>query len=311
MEDAQFILAQQLFHQVQQLQSACRQVGAVVDLFGTAAHAPPVIHRPGTAAVVVPGAVKNGADDLNIEGFPFPHRQAQRLQRAVRPTAAQTVIPVGTFRLLPAVGIENVHVRAVREIQRVGRVWQAGPAQQHPRAGAHRLEAQCEGVDCRRDAVHRVGRHIAHPIGAGKRTGQQAQQVGHLIGAGIVGAHQRMRRVQRAVQDAGLGVLGRHLQAGRVHPGTGGEDHIRVVVGYVLQDLFRVHLRVHILPAGNRQPVRKFLFQRRTALVVVAHPGAVLGIVLMQEHHLELTGPGAENVQLGQQRLAGALGRLQ
>ena len=120
-----------------------------------------------------------------------------------------------------------------------------------------------------------------------------------------------MRRVQRAVQDAGLGVLGRHLQAGRVHPGTGGEDHIRVVVGYIFQDLFRVHLRVHILPAGNRQPVRKFLFQRRTALVVVAHPGAVLGIVLMQEHHLELTGPGAENVQLGQQRLAGALGRLQ
>ena len=72
MEDAQFILAQQLFHQVQQLQSACRQVGAVVDLFGTAAHAPPVIHRPGTAAVVVPGAVKNGADDLNIEGCLSP-----------------------------------------------------------------------------------------------------------------------------------------------------------------------------------------------------------------------------------------------
>ena len=219
-EDAQVILTQHLFHQIQQLQSACGQAGAVADLFRTAAHAPPVIHGPGSCGIVVPRAIKNGADDLGVKGIPPPHRQAQRLQGAVRQAAHQTVIPVGTLRLPVVAGIENFHIRPVRKIQRVGRVRQAGPAQHHLCVRAHGFEPLRIGVHRRRDAVHRVCRHIAHAVGLGQHTGQDAQQVGHFIRAGIVGAHQRMRRVERAVQDAGLGVLGRHLQAGGVHPGT-------------------------------------------------------------------------------------------
>ena len=149
--------------------------------------------------------------------------------------------------------------------------------------------------------------------GLGHDTGQHAQQIGHLIGAGVVGAHQRVRRVQRAVQDAGLGVLRRHLQAGVVHPHAGGEHHVRIVVGYLLQYLLRVHLRVHILVAADIHLVREDLGQRIAPLVMRTHPCADLGVVLVEEHHPQLTGllAGAEDIQLGQQRLCGALGRFQ
>ena len=156
-----------------------------------------------------------------------------------------------------------------------------------------------------------MGGHIAHPVGVGQGTSQQAQQVGHLIGSGVVGTHQGVGRIQRTVQDADLGVLGRHLQAGGVHPGTGGKHHVYTVVGQLLQCLLGVHLRVHVLQGGGGQPVREGLFQGVPALVVVPDPGTVLGVVLVEEGHLQLTGLGAEDVQLGQQRLAGTGGRLQ
>ena len=187
---------------------------------------------------------------------------------------------------------------------------QAGPAQHDLCLRPHGLQALRKGVDRRRDAIDRVRGHIAHPLGLGQHTGQQAQQIGHLIGAGIVGAHQRVRRVQRAVQDAGLGVLGRHLQAGGVHPGAGGEHHVGVVVGHFFQHLLRVHLGLNVLLAGDEHPVRESLRQRFAALVVGTHPGAALGVVLVQEHHPQLTGPG-EDVQLGKQRFARALLGLQ
>ena len=43
------------------------------------------------------------------------------------------------------------------------------------------------------------------------------------------------------------------------------------------------------------------------------HPCADLGVVLVEEHHPQLAGllAGAEDIQLGQQRLCGALGRFQ
>ena len=127
---------------------------------------------------------------------------------------------MGAFRLAVIPGIEDLHILPVGEIQRVCRVRQAGPAQHHLCVRAHGLQALRIGVYCRRDAVHRVCRHIAYAVGLGQYTGQNAQQIGHFIRAGVVGAHQRVRRVERAVQDAGLGVLGRHLQAGGMHPGT-------------------------------------------------------------------------------------------
>ena len=40
-----------------------------------------------------------------------------------------------------------------------------------------------------------------------------------------------------------FGVLGRDLQAGGVHPGAGGEDDVRMVMGYLFQHLLCVHLR--------------------------------------------------------------------
>ena len=51
-----------------------------------------------------------------------------------------------------------------------------------------------------------------------------------------------MGRTEGTVQKAGLGVLGRDLQAGGVHPGAGGEDDVRVVVGHLFQHLLCVHL---------------------------------------------------------------------
>ena len=115
-----------------------------------------------------------------------------------------------------------------------------------------------KGVDRRRDAVHRVRGHIAHPVCLGEDTRQHPQQVVHLKGARVVGAHQRVRGVQAAVQDLGLRVLGCHLQAGRPHPDAGGEHHIRIVVGHFFQDLFRIHLRGHVFPVGDDEPVAKF-----------------------------------------------------
>ena len=127
---------------------------------------------------------------------------------------------MGAFRLPVIPGIEDLHILPVGEIQRVRRVLQAGPAQNHFCLRPHSLQALCKGIYRRRDAIHRVCRHIAHAVGPCHHAGQHSQQIGHFIRAGIVGTHQRMRRVERAVQDAGLGVLGRHLQAGGMHPGT-------------------------------------------------------------------------------------------
>ena len=108
-------------------------------------------------------------------------------------------------------------------------------------------------------------------------------------------------------------MLRRHLQAGVVHPHAGGEHHVRIVVGYLLQHLLRVHLRVHILVAADIHLVRKDLGQRIASLVMRTHPCADLGVVLVEEHHPQLTGllAGAEDIQLGQKRLCGALGRVQ
>lgn len=167
-----------------------------------------------------------------------------------------------------------------------------------------------KGVDRRRDAVHRARGHIAHPVRLGEDTRQHTQQVVHFIGARVVGAHQRVRGVQAAVQDFGLRVLGCHLQAGRPHPDAGGEHHIRIVVGHFFQDLFRIHLRGHVFPVGDDEPVAKFRLEGLDALFVAAHPGARFGVVFVQEDHLELAGLLAEDVQLAQQRLAGGV-RLQ
>ena len=167
-----------------------------------------------------------------------------------------------------------------------------------------------KGVDRRRDAVYRVRGHIAHPVRLGEDTRQHTQQVVHLIGARVVGAHQRVRGVQAAVQELGLRVLGRHLQTGRPHPDAGGEHHIRVVVGHFFQDLFRIHLRGHIFPVGDDEPIAKFRLEGLNALLVAAHPGARFGVVFVQEDHLELAGLLAKDVQLAQQRLAGGV-RLQ
>ena len=108
-------------------------------------------------------------------------------------------------------------------------------------------------------------------------------------------------------------MLRRHLQAGVVHPHAGGEHHVRIVVGYFLQHLLRVHLRVHILVAADIHLVREDLGQRVAPLVMRAHPRADLGVVLVDKCHPQLTGllAGAEDIQLGQKRLCGALGRVQ
>ena len=195
----------------------------------------------------------------------------------------------------------------------MGGIGLAGPAQPDTARRAHALQSLCKGVDRSGHAVHGVCRHIADVPGLGHDTGQHTQQIGHLIGAGVVGAHQRVRRVQRAVQDAGLGVLRRHLQAGVIHPHAGGEHHVRIVVGYFLQHLLRVHLRVHILVAADIHLVRENLGQRLAPLIMRAHPCADLGVVLVDKCHPQLAGllAGAEDIQLGQKRLCGALGRFQ
>ena len=84
-------------------------------------------------------------------------------------------------------------------------------------------------------------------------------------------------------------------------------------MGYLLQHLLRIHLRVHILVAADIHLVREDLGQRIAPLVMRTHPCADLGVVLVEEHHPQLTGllAGAEDIQLGQQRLCGALGRFQ
>ena len=81
-------------------------------------------------------------------------------------------------------------------------------------------------------------------------------------------------------------------------------------MSHILQHLLRVHLRLDVLFAGDEYPVRERLLQRFDALVVGTHPRAALGIVLVQEHHLQLAGL-CKDVQLCQQRFAGALLRLQ
>ena len=172
--------------------------------------------------------------------------------------------------------------------------------------GPHGAQAPGKGVDGRRYTVNGVGRHIAHPVGQIQDARQHSQQVVGLIGAGVIGAHQRMGRVQAAVQEPGLGVLGRYFEAGGPHPDAGGEHHVRVVVGHLFHDLLRVHLGGDIFPVGDDEPVRECFFQGLDPLFVAPHPGAVLGIVLVQEHHLELAGL-AEDVQLVQQRLTAGL----
>ena len=213
------------------------------------------------------------------------------------------------FPLVP--GIKDVHILPVGKIQRVGRVGQAGPAQHHLGLGPHAAQPLDKGIDGRRHTVHGVCRHIAHVGLPGCDARRHPQQKRHLIGAGVVGAHQRVRHIQAAVQKLRLGVLGRHLQAGGVHPGAGGKHDVRIVMGHVLHHLLGVHLRVHVLPAAHHHPVRERFFQRLTALFLPAHPGAGLPVVLVQEHHLQRRGLGAEDVQAAQQRFAARLGRLQ
>ena len=136
-EDPQCLLAQQHLHHIQQMQGAARQALLVVDLLRTAPHPPPVVDSPGTGAA--PSAVEDGTDDLGIKSLPLPHRQAQGVQGAVRQPAAQAVVPVKALRLLLAACIKDVHIRAVRKIQRLCRVRQAGPPQHHPGLGPHGL----------------------------------------------------------------------------------------------------------------------------------------------------------------------------
>ena len=128
-EHLHIILCDLLFHQPQQLHGAAVLPGAVVDLLRAAPHAPPVVD--GAAVGAVPGAVEHRADDLDEERVPPPFRQADGLQDAVRQTAAEAVVPVGALRLPVIPGIEDFNVFPVREIQRMGRVRQAGPAEDH------------------------------------------------------------------------------------------------------------------------------------------------------------------------------------
>ena len=294
---------------LEQLHGSVVQPGGVFHPLGTALEAPPVVDRP-AAGGAVPCSGKHGADDLGEEHVPPPLRQAQRLQNAVGQAAAEAVIAVGAFRLPEVLTVEDFDVFPVREILRVCRIAQTGPAQHHPAVGPDGTHALSKGIDGRRHTVHRVCSHIAHLVAVGDDARQHSQQIGHLIGAGVVGAHQRMGRTEGTVQKAGLGVLGRDLQAGGVHPGAGGEDDVRVVVGYLFQHLLCVHLGVDILPAADIELIRESFHQRGTALVLSAHPCAGLGVVLVEEHHPQLAGAGAENIQLAQQRFRTAL-RLQ
>ena len=154
----------------------------------------------------------------------------------------------------------------------------------------------------------RVCRHIAHMVGAGGDARQHSQQIRYLIGAGVIGAHQRVGRVEGTVQKPGAGVLRRHFQAGGVHPGAGGKHDVGIVMGHIFQQLLRIHLRVDVFPAADTHPARERLEQRVPALILAPHPGTGLGVVLVQEHHPQLTGPRAENIQLAEQRFRALLG---
>ena len=61
--------------------------------------------------------------------------------------------------------------------------------------GPHGAQAPGKGIDGRRHTVNGIGRHIAHPVGQIQDARQHSQQVVGLIGAGVIGAHQRMGRV--------------------------------------------------------------------------------------------------------------------
>ena len=311
-EDVHIVRALQRFHQVQQLPRTAGQCFLIFQILCAAAQSPPVVHRAG-GGYAVPAAVKNRAHDLHIKGIPPPYRQAQRLQTAVRQLTAQAVIPVGVGGFPAVPGVDHIDLRAVGKIQRVGGIGLAGPAQPDAACRTHALKPLRKGVYRSRHTVHRVCRHIADVPGLGHDAGQHTQQIGHLVGAGVVGAHQRVRRVQRAVQDTGLGVLRRHLQAGVVHPHAGGEHHVRIVVGHLLQHLLCVHLRVHILVAADIYLVRENLGQCSTPFVMGTHPCADLGVVFVDKRHPQLAWllAGAEDIQLGQQRLRRAFGRVQ
>ena len=190
------------------------------------------------------------------------------------------------------------------------RVLQTGPAQQHPSLRTDGAQPLGKRIDRRRGAVDGVGRHIPYPLRPAQHASQDAQQIGHLIGAGVVGAHQRVGRIERAVQKVGLGVLSCHLQAGGAHPDAGRKHHICMVVGFLLQDLLCIHLRAYILPPDDREPVRESLLQGIDAPLMAADPGTVLGVVLVQEHHPQ-GARTAEDIQICQQRLPAALLRLQ
>ena len=79
---------------------------------------------------------------------------------------------------------------------------------------------------------------------------------------------------------------------------------------HLFQHLFGIHLRLDVLPAGDEHSVRERLLQRFAAPVMGTHPCTVPGVVLVQEHHPQLTG-FCKNIQLGQQRLTGPLLGLQ
>ena len=109
-----------------------------------------------------------------------------------------------------------------------------------------------------------MGGHIAHPVGLGEDARQHPQQVIHLVGAGVIGAHQRVGRVEGTVKKPGAGVLRRHFQAGGVHPGAGGKHDVGIVMGHIFQHLLRIHLRVDVFPAADTHPAReRFEGERR------------------------------------------------
>ena len=139
-EDGQQAAVQLGFHQAQQLKGAAGQVVTVVDAHRAALHAPPVVD--GLAGVgVVPAAIEDGADDLDIKDIPAPLRQAHRMDGAVGEPLAEAVVPEGVGRLAGVPGVKEGDIVPVREIDGVGRVGQAGPPQQDPALGPHRAQA--------------------------------------------------------------------------------------------------------------------------------------------------------------------------